>query len=148
MTFARILVLSCSTLVTATFASHATAAQGGYDQRHSHSSHSSPSYSTPSHGGPSHSYPSRPSSPSHSYPSRPQYTPTPSHPSISRPHSPAYTWRTGQRLPSQYRYKHYQVHPRELRHLPRSSAKEQWYKIDGHYVLVNTKNHKIQRIIR
>lgn len=134
MTFARILVLSCSTLLTTAFASHATAAQGGYDQRHALSSHSRPNYSTPSR-------------PSHSFPSRPQYTPN--HPSIhSRPHSSAHTWRTGQRLPSQYRYKHYQVHPRELRHLPRSTAKQQWYKVDGRYVLVNTKNHKILRIIR
>lgn len=136
MTFARILVLSCSTLLTAAFASHATAAQSGYDQRHTHNSHSRPNYSTPSR-------------PSHSFPSRPQYTPTPSHPSINtRPHSPAYTWRTGERLPSKYRYKHYQVHPRELQRLPRSTAKQQWYKVDGRYVLVNTKNHKILRIIR
>lgn len=75
------------------------------------------------------------------------------HHNAGQPHShhhAAYQrhWQTGQYLPSHYHSTRYQVDPRYVRHLPRATRHQQWYRIDQHYVLVDTRNHRVVRTYR
>ena len=61
--------------------------------------------------------------------------------------NPSRQWRTGQYLPSNYHSSRYAVDNRQARKLPNSGRNQQWYKINGDYVLVNNKNNRIVRIL-
>ncbi|TCM64339.1 nickel/cobalt transporter regulator [Acinetobacter calcoaceticus] len=56
-------------------------------------------------------------------------------------------WRSGQSFPSQYHSSRYRVDYRQYKQLPQPGRNQQWYKVNGDYVLVNTQNHKILRVI-
>lgn len=60
--------------------------------------------------------------------------------------NPSRDWRVGQPLPRQYDSSRYKVDYREARHLKKTSRNQAWYKINGDYVLVNTKTDRILRI--
>lgn len=61
--------------------------------------------------------------------------------------NPSRQWRTGQVLPSQFDSKRYALSSREARHLPKTAHNQQWYKINGDYVLVNERSNRILRIL-
>ncbi|NHC03154.1 hypothetical protein G9F31_05135 [Acinetobacter sp. 187] len=61
--------------------------------------------------------------------------------------NPSRDWRTGQTLPRQYSSSRYQVSNSTLKRLPKANRNQQWYKINGDYVLVNERNDKIVKII-
>lgn len=60
--------------------------------------------------------------------------------------NPSRDWRTGQTLPRQYSNSRFEVSDREARRLPKVSRNQQWYKVNGDYVLVNERNNRIIRI--
>ena len=57
--------------------------------------------------------------------------------------NPSRDWRKGQTLPSQYSSSRFHVSDREARQLPKSSRNQQWYKVNGDYVLVNERTNRI-----
>lgn len=61
--------------------------------------------------------------------------------------NPSRDWRTGQKLPKQYDNRRFEVSAYEARRLPNANKNQQWYKINGDYVLVNERNDKIVRIM-
>lgn len=61
--------------------------------------------------------------------------------------NPSRDWRVGQTLPRQYSGSRFQINDREARQLPRSGRYQQWYKVNGDYVLVNERNNRISRIV-
>ncbi|MFX2255889.1 RcnB family protein [Acinetobacter variabilis] len=61
--------------------------------------------------------------------------------------NPSRDWRVGQKLPNQYDNRRFEVSGYETRRLPKAGKNQQWYKINGDYVLVNDRNDKIVRII-
>lgn len=61
--------------------------------------------------------------------------------------NPSRHWRIGQILPRAFDASRYQVSSREARRLPDTGRYQQWYRINGDYVLVNERNHRILRII-
>lgn len=61
--------------------------------------------------------------------------------------NPSRDWRTGQLMPRQYHNSRYEVSHREVRRLPAIPRVQQWYKINGDYVLVNDRSGRIIRII-
>ena len=61
--------------------------------------------------------------------------------------NPSRQWRTGQELPRQFTSSRFEVNKNELKRLPKASRNQQWYKINGDFVLVNEKNDRIVRII-
>lgn len=61
--------------------------------------------------------------------------------------NPSREWRSGQKLPRQFSSARYAVNNYELKRLPKANRNQQWYKINGDYVLVNEKNDKIVKII-
>ncbi|ATO19075.1 hypothetical protein BS636_05040 [Acinetobacter sp. LoGeW2-3] len=61
--------------------------------------------------------------------------------------NPSRDWRVGQKLPNQYDNRRFEVSSYEERRLPKANKNQQWYKINGDYVLVNDRNDKIVRII-
>lgn len=62
--------------------------------------------------------------------------------------NPSRDWRNGQTLPHQYSSSRYEVNSNSvLKRLPNANRNQQWYKINGDYVLVNERNDKIVRII-
>ena len=61
--------------------------------------------------------------------------------------NPSRDWRSGQYLPRSYDSSRYHVSDREARRLPNTGRYQQWYKINGDYVLVNERNNRILRII-
>ena len=61
--------------------------------------------------------------------------------------NPSRHWRIGQTLPRAFDAPRYKVSSREVRRLPDTGRYQQWYRINGDYVLVNERNHRILRII-
>ncbi|WP_411691659.1 RcnB family protein [Acinetobacter gandensis] len=60
--------------------------------------------------------------------------------------NPSRDWRVGQTLPRAYDSSRYKVSDREARRLPNTGRYQQWYKINGDYVLVNDRTDRIIRI--
>lgn len=60
--------------------------------------------------------------------------------------NPSKDWRSGQTLPKQFSSSRYEVNHREAQKLSKTNKNQQWYKINGDYVLVNEKSNKIIRI--
>lgn len=61
--------------------------------------------------------------------------------------NPSRDWRVGQTLPRQYDSRSFKVSDRDARRLPNAGRYQQWYKVNGDYVLVNERNNKIIRIM-
>ena len=61
--------------------------------------------------------------------------------------NPSRDWRVGERFPRMFDSNRYKVDYRDTRHLSKPSRNQSWYKVNGDYVLVNTKNEKIIRIV-
>lgn len=61
--------------------------------------------------------------------------------------NPSRHWRIGQTLPRAFDAPRYKVSSREARRLPDTGRYQQWYRINGDYVLVNERNQRILRII-
>jgi len=61
--------------------------------------------------------------------------------------NPSREWRSGQYLPTQFSSSRYQVNYKNYRQLPRPGKYQQWYKVNGDYVLVNERNNRIIRIV-
>ncbi|OTG69563.1 hypothetical protein B9T25_03060 [Acinetobacter sp. ANC 4470] len=60
--------------------------------------------------------------------------------------NPSRDWRVGQTLPRQYSSSRFQVSDREARRLAKTGRYQQWYKVNGDYVLVNERTNRIIRI--
>ncbi len=58
------------------------------------------------------------------------------------------SWRSGHNFPSQYHSSRYAVNYKNYRHLSKPSRYQQWYKVNGDYVLVNQRDHRIIRVVR
>ena len=61
--------------------------------------------------------------------------------------NPSRDWRVGQNFPRGYEISRNKVSDREARRLPNTGRYQQWYKINGDYVLINERTHRIIRII-
>ena len=61
--------------------------------------------------------------------------------------NPSREWRSGQTLPREFQSTRYKVSDREARKLPNTGRYQQWYKVNGDYVLINERNDRIVRII-
>lgn len=60
---------------------------------------------------------------------------------------PSRHWRVGQTLPRGFDSSRYKVSDRDARRLPNTGRYQQWYKINGDYVLVNQRTDRIVRIM-
>lgn len=60
---------------------------------------------------------------------------------------PHQSWKVGHQFPHGYRSKAYQVYDYGNYHLSRPAKNQQWYRINGDYVLVNVISHSILQII-
>lgn len=56
-------------------------------------------------------------------------------------------FRVGQTLPRAYDSKRFEVSSRDARGLAKAGRNQQWYKVNGDYLLVNKKNNRILRVI-
>ena len=61
--------------------------------------------------------------------------------------NPSREWRSGQYMPSQFSSSRYHVNYKNYRQLPKPGKYQQWYKVNGDYVLVNERNNRIIRIM-
>lgn len=61
--------------------------------------------------------------------------------------NPSREWRSGQYMPSQFSSSRYHVNYKNYRQLPKPGKYQQWYKVNGDYVLVNERNNRIIRVI-
>ena len=61
--------------------------------------------------------------------------------------NPSREWRSGQYLPNQFNSSRYHVNYKNYRQLPKPGKYQQWYKVNGDYVLVNERNNRIIRVI-
>lgn len=60
--------------------------------------------------------------------------------------NPSREWRSGQYMPSQFSSSRYHVNYKNYRQLPKPGKYQQWYKVNGDYVLVNERNNRIIRV--
>lgn len=56
-------------------------------------------------------------------------------------------WKVGNQYPNQYRSSGYKVDYRQHKKLAKPAHNQQWYKVNNHYILENTVNHAILKII-
>ncbi|MGE8561380.1 MAG: RcnB family protein [Acinetobacter sp.] len=61
--------------------------------------------------------------------------------------NPSRDWRAGQNFPRVFSSSSYKVSDRDARRLPNTNRYQQWYKVNGDYVLVNERTDRIVRII-
>lgn len=61
--------------------------------------------------------------------------------------NPSREWRSGQYFPSQFNSSRYSVNYKKHRDLYKPGKYQQWYKVNGDYVLVNERNNRIIRIL-
>jgi Ni/Co efflux regulator RcnB len=61
--------------------------------------------------------------------------------------NPSRDWRAGQSFPRVFSSSSYKVSDRDARRLPNTGRYQQWYKVNGDYVLVNERTDRIVRII-
>lgn len=61
--------------------------------------------------------------------------------------NPNRDWRAGQNFPRVFSSSSYKVSDREARRLSNTGRYQQWYKVNGDYVLVNERTDRIVRII-
>ncbi|MGE8559162.1 MULTISPECIES: RcnB family protein [unclassified Acinetobacter] len=61
--------------------------------------------------------------------------------------NPSRDWRAGQNFPRVFSSSSYKVSDRDARRLPNTGRYQQWYKVNGDYVLVNERTDRIVRII-
>lgn len=61
--------------------------------------------------------------------------------------NPSRDWRAGQNFPRVFSSSSYKVSDRDARRLPDTNRYQQWYKVNGDYVLVNERTDRIVRII-
>lgn len=56
-------------------------------------------------------------------------------------------WKVGHQYPTQYRTATHKVDYKHSKKMSKPSRNQQWYKADGRYVLVNTLNHNILKVV-
>lgn len=61
--------------------------------------------------------------------------------------NPSREWRSGQTLPRQFSTSRFEANRDQVKRLPKAGRNQQWYKINGDYVLVNERNDRIVKII-
>ena len=61
--------------------------------------------------------------------------------------NPSREWRSGQYFPNSFNSSRYAVNYKNHRHLSKPGKYQQWYKVNGDYVLVNERSNRIIRII-
>ncbi|RKG33139.1 hypothetical protein D7V21_09945 [Acinetobacter guerrae] len=60
---------------------------------------------------------------------------------------PSRDWRIGQTMPRQYQLARYQVDYRSHKHLSQPKRGQQWYQVNGKYVLASQHDHKILKML-
>lgn len=94
--------------------------------------------------------------PDHRYDDRQRYNHAPSHQDNrwdnnkrydNKRVNPSRDWRAGQNFPRVFSSSSYKVSDRDARRLPTTNRYQQWYKVNGDYVLVNERTDRIVRII-
>lgn len=61
---------------------------------------------------------------------------------------PIHDWKAGQKVPSHYWEKSYKIDHAQYKKLYKPSRNQQWIKVNGDYILINTINHSIIKIVR
>ena len=59
----------------------------------------------------------------------------------------AQRWQVQHQLPKMYHNSNYKVSSYQRHQLSKPGFNQQWYKVDGHYLLANTKNHTILKVV-
>ena len=60
---------------------------------------------------------------------------------------PSRDWKAGQALPSHYYGKGYTVDHKRYKNLSKPGKNQRWIRVNGDYVLINTLNHSIVKIM-
>lgn len=58
-----------------------------------------------------------------------------------------YNWKVGQNVPNQYHGSNYKIDQSQYKKLSKPGHNQQWIKVKGDYILVNTLNHKVLKVI-
>jgi Ni/Co efflux regulator RcnB len=61
---------------------------------------------------------------------------------------PSRDWKVGQALPSHYYGNGYTVDHKRYKNLSKPGKNQRWIRVNGDYLLINTLNHSILKIIR
>lgn len=60
---------------------------------------------------------------------------------------PSRDWKAGQALPSRYYGKGYTIDHKRYKHLSKPGKNQRWIRVNGDYILINTINHSILKVI-
>lgn len=84
----------------------------------------------------------KPQANNHAAPKAPQHQS-----SAKKAVDPSRDWRVGQKVPQQFYASSYKVEYSKYKKLSKPNKNQQWLKVNGDYILTNTFNHSIVKII-
>ncbi|MCL6231209.1 MULTISPECIES: RcnB family protein [Acinetobacter] len=61
--------------------------------------------------------------------------------------NPSHDWRSGQKVPSEYRCHRYKGDHNKYKKMSKSGKNQQWIKVNGDYILMNAVSHAMIKII-
>ena len=72
---------------------------------------------------------------------------TPQH-SIKKTERPSHDWQQGHKVPTQYHGNSFKVDASKYKKLSKPTKNQQWIKVNGDYVLMNTTTYKVIKVIQ
>ncbi|WP_298145230.1 RcnB family protein [uncultured Acinetobacter sp.] len=67
---------------------------------------------------------------------------------VNKAEQPKRDWKSGSKVPTQFQAKHYKIDHKQSKKLAPPKANQTWIKVNGDYVLMDSKNHKVIKFIR
>ena len=68
--------------------------------------------------------------------------------SIKKTERPAHDWQQGHKVPAQYHGNSFKVDASKYKKLSKPTKNQQWIKVNGDYVLMNTTTYKVIKVIQ
>jgi Ni/Co efflux regulator RcnB len=66
---------------------------------------------------------------------------------LKKAEQPSRDWKSGQKVPSQFHAKSYKVDDKQAKKLTPPTKNQQWIKVNGDYVLMNTVSYKVIKVV-
>jgi Ni/Co efflux regulator RcnB len=66
---------------------------------------------------------------------------------VKKAEKPSRDWKSGQKVPNQFQSQSYKIDYKQSKKLTKPSKNQQWIKVNGDYVLINTVSYKVIKVV-
>lgn len=67
---------------------------------------------------------------------------------VKKGEQPKRDWKSGSKVPAQFQAKHYKIDHKQSKKLTPPKANQTWIKVNGDYVLMDSKTYKVIKVVR